>query len=400
MVNVVSIFPDYLAALDLSLIGKARRDGLLDVRVHDLRDFTHDRHRTVDDSPYGGGAGMVMRPEPWGEALDGVVASGHGVPHLVVPSPAGRAVHAGGWPRRPLAAESWLVSRLRPVRGHRRARPRGMPPPGVAGLGRLPRRLRPQRGRGRRPGHRRGRRPAAARRHRERGVPRRGVARRGRAARVPRLHQAPRLARPRRPARAPLRRPRRDRGLAAGAARRPHRRPSTRPAPRVGGARRRRPGRPARPAGRRRDRRPATRLLAVGGGRERDVRGHPGPRRGRRRGPPRVRRVAYLGRPQRRTARRLRAGARLGRRGRAVGDRPADGRPGPAGPRDRAGPSRVCGVRGAHRYQPVLDQHRNPEQSQPAAVPAGGIPRTPGGGPVPGDRRPGQGRPRSQSAIS
>jgi len=89
-VDVVSIFPDYLAPLDLSLIGKARREGLLDVRVHDLRDFTHDRHRTVDDSPYGGGAGMVMRPEPWGEALDTVVASGEGVPHLVVPGPARR----------------------------------------------------------------------------------------------------------------------------------------------------------------------------------------------------------------------------------------------------------------------------------------------------------------------
>jgi tRNA (guanine37-N1)-methyltransferase len=54
-VDVVTIFPEYLAPLELSLIGKARRDGLLDLRVHDLRDFTHDRHRTVDDTPYGGG---------------------------------------------------------------------------------------------------------------------------------------------------------------------------------------------------------------------------------------------------------------------------------------------------------------------------------------------------------
>ena len=66
-VDVVSIFPDYLAPLDLSLIGKAREDGLLDVRVHDLRDFTHDRHRTVDDSPYGGGAGMVRKAQPWSD---------------------------------------------------------------------------------------------------------------------------------------------------------------------------------------------------------------------------------------------------------------------------------------------------------------------------------------------
>ena len=106
-VDVVSIFPDYLAPLDLSLIGKARREGLLDLRVHDLRDFTHDRHRTVDDSPYGGGAGMVMRPEPWGEALDTVVASGEGVPHLVVPGPAGKPFTQQM--ARDLAAEPWLA---------------------------------------------------------------------------------------------------------------------------------------------------------------------------------------------------------------------------------------------------------------------------------------------------
>ena len=69
-IDVVSIFPEYLAPLELSLIGKARQDGLLDLKVHDLRDFTTDRHRTVDDTPYGGGAGMVMKPEPWGEATD------------------------------------------------------------------------------------------------------------------------------------------------------------------------------------------------------------------------------------------------------------------------------------------------------------------------------------------
>ena len=73
-IDIVTIFPDYLAPLELSLIGKARAQGLLDVRVHDLREHTHDRHRTVDDTPYGGGAGMVMRPEPWGEALDAIVA--------------------------------------------------------------------------------------------------------------------------------------------------------------------------------------------------------------------------------------------------------------------------------------------------------------------------------------
>lgn len=107
--DVVTIFPDYLAPLDLSLIGRARRDGLLDIRVHDLRDFTHDRHRTVDDTPYGGGAGMVMRPEPWGEALGHLVsqAEGGARPRLVVPGP-------GGAPftqvmARELAAEPWLA---------------------------------------------------------------------------------------------------------------------------------------------------------------------------------------------------------------------------------------------------------------------------------------------------
>lgn len=85
-IDVVTVFPDYLAPLDLSLPGKARRNGLLDLRVHDLRDWSHDRHRTVDDTPYGGGAGMVMRPEPWGEALDQLAGPGT---VLVVPTPAG-----------------------------------------------------------------------------------------------------------------------------------------------------------------------------------------------------------------------------------------------------------------------------------------------------------------------
>ena len=77
-IDVVSIFPEYLAPLRLSLAGKAQDAGLLDVHVHDLRDWTHDRHRTVDDTPYGGGAGMVMRPEPWGEALDELLPARRG----------------------------------------------------------------------------------------------------------------------------------------------------------------------------------------------------------------------------------------------------------------------------------------------------------------------------------
>ena len=89
-IDVVSIFPDYLAPLDLSLIGKARRDGLIELHVHDLRTFTHDRHRTVDDTPYGGGAGMVMKPQPWSEALDQVAAQADARPTLVIPGPGGQ----------------------------------------------------------------------------------------------------------------------------------------------------------------------------------------------------------------------------------------------------------------------------------------------------------------------
>lgn len=93
-IDVVTIFPEYLEPLNVSLVGKARARGQLDVRVHDLRQWTHDRHRTVDDTPFGGGPGMVMKPEPWGEALDAVEASGGegdaSVPTLVVPAPSGR----------------------------------------------------------------------------------------------------------------------------------------------------------------------------------------------------------------------------------------------------------------------------------------------------------------------
>ncbi|WP_174722007.1 tRNA (guanosine(37)-N1)-methyltransferase TrmD [Actinomyces qiguomingii] len=73
--DVVTIFPDYLRVLDLSLIGRADAEGLLDLHVHDLRDWTHDRHRTVDDTPIGGGAGMVMKPDVWGAALDDIVCA-------------------------------------------------------------------------------------------------------------------------------------------------------------------------------------------------------------------------------------------------------------------------------------------------------------------------------------
>lgn len=100
-IDVVSIFPEYLAPLELSLIGKARQEGLLELNVHDLRDFTTDKHRSVDDTPYGGGAGMVMKAEPWAQALSSIAAAASGEapgdaaehagrkPVLIVPSPAG-----------------------------------------------------------------------------------------------------------------------------------------------------------------------------------------------------------------------------------------------------------------------------------------------------------------------
>lgn len=89
-IDVVTIFPEYLAPLEVSLLGKARDRGLLDVHVHDLRTWTADVHRTVDDAPYGGGPGMVMKPEPWGAALDHVLSAGKPPPRLLVPTPSGR----------------------------------------------------------------------------------------------------------------------------------------------------------------------------------------------------------------------------------------------------------------------------------------------------------------------
>ncbi len=98
-IDIVTIFPEFFSVLDVSLLGKAREAGLIDLSVHDLRDHTHDRHRTVDDTPYGGGAGMVMKPEPWGEALDAIAPAPlpggshgdrlEGAPTIIFPSPAG-----------------------------------------------------------------------------------------------------------------------------------------------------------------------------------------------------------------------------------------------------------------------------------------------------------------------
>ena len=108
-IDVVTIFPDYLAPLDVSLLGKARERGLVDVRLHDLRTVTDDPHRSVDDAPFGGGPGMVMKPEPWFTALDLVVAAGGPAPRprVVVPTPSGRPFTQALAAE--LAREPWLA---------------------------------------------------------------------------------------------------------------------------------------------------------------------------------------------------------------------------------------------------------------------------------------------------
>jgi tRNA (guanine37-N1)-methyltransferase len=88
-IDVVTIFPAYLAPLREALLGRAIAAGLVELAVHDLRNWTSDVHQAVDDAPYGGGPGMVMRPTVWGEALDDVLAQA-GPARLVVPTPAGR----------------------------------------------------------------------------------------------------------------------------------------------------------------------------------------------------------------------------------------------------------------------------------------------------------------------
>jgi tRNA (guanine37-N1)-methyltransferase len=106
--DILTIFPAYLAPLRESLVGKAIERGLLGVDVHDLRQYTDDVHRTVDDSPYGGGPGMVMRPEPWGRALDDIAPpDAPAQPRLIMPTPAGRPFSQAYAAE--LAAEGWLV---------------------------------------------------------------------------------------------------------------------------------------------------------------------------------------------------------------------------------------------------------------------------------------------------
>lgn len=102
-IDIITIFPEYFAPLQLSLMGKAQQSGRVSIAVHDLRQFTSDRHRSVDDTPYGGGAGMVMTPEPWGQAIDSVATEQS---TLIVPTPAGKLFS------QPVAAELAHCSHL------------------------------------------------------------------------------------------------------------------------------------------------------------------------------------------------------------------------------------------------------------------------------------------------
>ncbi len=110
-IDLISIFPEFFEVLDLSLIGRAQQEGLLQIRRHNLRDYTADKHRTVDSPPAGGGAGMVMKPEPWAQALEQVLAetsgnedaaeelgagkTGDSRPTLIIPTPSGEVFTQG-----------------------------------------------------------------------------------------------------------------------------------------------------------------------------------------------------------------------------------------------------------------------------------------------------------------
>ncbi len=107
-VDIVTIFPEAFAPLDQSIVKRARERGLLEIVVWDLRSFTTDRHRQVDDTPYGGGAGMVMKPEPFFVAVDAIRAAAPGTtPRIILTSPQGERFTQAVAQR--LAGESHLI---------------------------------------------------------------------------------------------------------------------------------------------------------------------------------------------------------------------------------------------------------------------------------------------------
>ena len=89
-IDIITIFPEAFTPLEVSIVGRARERGVLEVHVHDLRDYTADRHRQVDDTPYGGGPGMVLKPEPFFAAVEAIRQETQGEPRLLLPSPQGR----------------------------------------------------------------------------------------------------------------------------------------------------------------------------------------------------------------------------------------------------------------------------------------------------------------------
>jgi len=89
-IDLISIFPEYFKSLNLSLLGKAQESGILKINVHDLRDFTQDKHKTVDDAPYGGGPGMVMKADVWGLAIDSILEKAQSKVVLIMPTPSGK----------------------------------------------------------------------------------------------------------------------------------------------------------------------------------------------------------------------------------------------------------------------------------------------------------------------
>ncbi len=97
-IDIVTIFPEFFGILDVSLLGKARVSGLIETHVHDLRDGAHDKHRTVDDTPYGGGAGMVMKPEPWGVILDAILSDAGSAPIAISSATEADSIAADGIP--------------------------------------------------------------------------------------------------------------------------------------------------------------------------------------------------------------------------------------------------------------------------------------------------------------
>lgn len=92
-IDVLTLFPEMFAGpLDVSIVARARKAGLLDLQIHNLRQWTHDRHKTVDDKPFGGGAGMVLKPEPVFEAVESLAGD---ATHVILTSPAGRPFDQG-----------------------------------------------------------------------------------------------------------------------------------------------------------------------------------------------------------------------------------------------------------------------------------------------------------------